>query len=122
MSTTTIPTSGRLMLQRQGDVCIVEFLDNRIVDAQVIAAVEQELEQLLARTAVPKLVISFENVQHVSSAMLGVLIAAQRKAVAQHGNIRLVALNAQLMELFKLTSLHKVFKIFDSTDKALVKF
>lgn len=115
-------SSGSLMVQRQGGVHVVEFLDTSILDQAKIEQIKDELLGLVKNTDVPKIIVSFENVQHVSSAMLGALMALHKAVDNNQGELRVAAIDDRLMEVFKLTRLDKVLKIFDTTDKALLKF
>ncbi len=116
------PTSGALMLQRFADVYIVEFMQSSLLDQATIQKISDEINGVVERMGHPKLIISFENVTHVSSSMLGVLINTQKKARAAHGEVRLAKLPPSIDELFKITNLNKMFKIFENADKAMVKF
>ncbi|MCC6578849.1 MAG: STAS domain-containing protein, partial [Phycisphaeraceae bacterium] len=55
-------------------------------------------------------------------AMLGTIMSLNKKVKGMSGEIRLAAIDKQLMEVFKLTRLDKVLKIYPKTDDALVKF
>jgi anti-anti-sigma factor len=116
------PSSGVLMLQRFADVYIVEFMQSSLLDQATIQKISDELNSVVERMGHPKLIISFENVIHVSSSMLGVLINVQKKAKGGGGEVRLAKLPPTITELFKVTNLNKMFAIFDNADKAMVKF
>lgn len=116
------PSSGVLMLQRFADVYIIEFMQSSLLDQATIQKVSDELDAVVAKMGHPKLIISFENVMHVSSSMLGVLINTHKKAKAEGGEVRLAKLPPSIDELFKITNLNRMFKIFDNADKAMVKF
>ena len=111
-----------LMTHRMGDVQVVEFLETSVLDQLAIERIRRAIADLVDKTGVPKLVISFENVRHISSAMLGVLVSVNKSASAKGGQIRLAGLNDNIAQVFKMTKLDKVMKIYDSSEKALVKF
>lgn len=117
-------TSGQsaLLIQRMEDVRIIEFTDTAILDQMRIERIQQELEQIVDAAGLPKIILSFENVQHISSAMLGTLMSLHRKIHAAGGELRLAAINKNIYEVFKLTRLDKMLKIYKSTDQAMVKF
>jgi len=114
--------SGKLMVQRISDVYVVEFLETNILDQVAIERIKEELMDLITQSGSAKMIISFENVKHVSSAMLGTLMAVNKKVKQEKGELRLAAINKQLMEVFKLTRLDKVLKIFKTSQEALAKF
>ncbi len=111
-----------LMVQRQGDVYIIEFMDTRILDQLAIDKIKNEILALVEKSGVPKFVISFENVKYISSAVLGMLMTVNKTIAKEKGELRLAAIDNSLMEVFKLTRLDKILKIYDTTDNAMYKF
>ncbi len=113
---------SNLMVQRQQDVHIIEFMETRILDQLAIDKIKNEILQLVEQSGVPKFIISFENVKYISSAVLGMLMTVNKKIAKEKGELRLAAIDASLMEVFTLTRLDKILKIFKSTDAAMLKF
>ena len=70
----------------------------------------------------PKLLISFANVDHLSSAALGTLITINNKVRARSGQLRLANIDPQIYEVFKITKLDRIFQIHDTTEKAMASF
>lgn len=116
------PNQSALLIQRMGDVRIIEFTESAILDQSKIERIHEDLTAIVNASGVPKIVLSFENVQHISSAMLGVLMSLNKQIVAMGGELRLAAISKSIMEVFKLTRLDKMLKIYRSSDQALVKF
>ncbi len=116
------PSQSALLLQRMGDVRIVEFTESAILDQSKIDRIHQELQSVVEASGVPKIILSFENVQHISSAMLGVLMSLNKQIKAKDGELRLACISSSIMEVFKLTRLDKLLRIYRSTDQAMVKF
>jgi len=114
--------SGALIVQRMADIHIVEFMETNILDQLMIERIKEELLDLVDRAGHPKIIISFDNVKHISSAMLGTLMAVNKRVKDAKGEVRLTGINDQLMDVFKLTRLDKVLKIFKSVEDATRKF
>ncbi|MDH3584026.1 MAG: STAS domain-containing protein [Phycisphaerae bacterium] len=116
--------TSSLIIQRLGDVRIIEFINTRMVDQVQIDTIARELTELIEKAGVPKLVISFDNVTHVSSAMIGVLIKAnqQAKAKSKKGGVRLAALPKDIADVFKLMKLDKLMKVYKDGDQAALKW
>ncbi len=110
------------MVQRVRDIDVVEFTKDAMIDQANIESMGDELGRLVDRAGHPKLVISFSNVQSVSSAVLGVLIATHKKVKNLKGELRLASISDRIVEVFKLTRLDKMLKIYKSTDEALARF
>ncbi|MDQ7779610.1 MAG: anti-sigma factor antagonist, partial [Planctomycetota bacterium] len=65
---------ARLLVQQQGDITAVSFLDQRILDAQTIDEITTELMALGQDSFKAKILVSFENVEYLSSTVLGKLV------------------------------------------------
>ena len=57
------------------------------------------------------LVVDLAGVSFIDSTGLGVLIGARRRVHALHGSVRLVNVNDQVMRVFEITGLDRVFDI-----------
>ena len=115
-------SSGSLMVQRRTDVHIIEFMEVRILDQLAIDRIKTDILSMVAEAGLPKFIISFENVKYISSAVLGMLMTVNKHILSKDGELRLAAIDKSLMEVFKLTRLDKILKIFKTTDDALAKF
>lgn len=116
------PGQSAVLIQHMGDVRIIEFIESAILDQLKIDRIHQELQTIIEKCGLPKIILSFENVQHVSSAMLGVLMSLNKQIKAGGGELRLVGINGNIMEVFKLTRLDKLLGIYKTVDQAMVKF
>ena len=110
------------VVQRVRDIDVIEFTNDALLDQANIERMGDELVSLVERAGHPKLVISFSNVQSVSSAVLGVLIATHKKVKNLKGELRLASISERIIEVFKLTRLDKMLKIYKTTDEALLRF
>jgi anti-anti-sigma factor len=82
----------------------------------------EELLSLVESMARPRVLISFENVEHLSSAALAALITASNAIGARDGQLRLSDLSPQLLQVFTITRLDQLFVIHDSAADALESF
>lgn len=104
------------------DARIVEFADRKILEELSIAEIGEELSELVNSTPGIKLLLSFNNVEHLSSAALGMLITLNKQVGATSGKLKLSDITPQIFEVFKITRLNKLFDIHDSRDAALSSF
>ena len=111
-----------LSVTQHKDVRIVEFTNNRILDEANIAEIGQTLTALIEERTAPKLLLDFSTVDHLSSAALGMLINANNKIRETNGQLRLTNIKVQILEVFKITRLDKLFKIFPTRAEALASF
>ena len=113
---------SRLRVKKEGDVTQVEFVDRNILDEGYIQQIGAEIDDLIADESAPKLLLSFSNVDHLSSAALGTLINIDKKVKARSGELRLSDIDPQIHEVFVITHLDKLFKIHDEASDALKSF
>ena len=115
-------TSSRLRVRREGEITQVEFIDRNILDEANIQQIGDEIGRLVEASTSPKLLISFANVDHLSSAALGTLITVNNKVKARSGQLRLANIDPQIYEVFKITKLDRIFQIHETTEKAMASF
>lgn len=100
----------------------IEFLDRNILEEANIQQIGEEISSLIDSQANPRLLISFENVEHLSSAALGTLITINNKIRQKGGQLRLANIDPQIYEVFVITKLNKLFQIHDDSDAAIASF
>lgn len=103
---------SRLKINRSGGICEVEFVDRKILDELCIAELQDELTRLVDGEPGIKLLLNFANVDHLSSAALGMLITLNKRVQQQNGVLKLSDIKPQILEVFKITRLNKVLNIY----------
>ncbi|TKB97900.1 STAS domain-containing protein [Pedobacter cryophilus] len=68
----------------------------------------------------PKLVIDMSNIKYMDSSFIGALVAGLKHVLSKNGEMGLVNIQDDVLALFELTRLDKVFKIYDSVEDALI--
>jgi anti-sigma B factor antagonist len=109
-------------LTQEKDVRVVEFTNSKIIDELNIAEIGQTLTAIIDETANPKLLLDFGQVDHLSSAALGMLINANGRIKAKNGQLRLANIKPQIFEVFQITKLNKLFYIHPTRQEALASF
>ena len=107
---------------QQKDVRVVEFTNNKILDEGNIKEIGDTLNALIDEMEIPKLLLDFATVDHLSSAALGMLINANNRIKSKDGMFRLANIKPQILEVFRITKLDKLFKIQTTRDEALRSF
>ncbi len=67
----------------------------------------------------PKLVLDMAKIEYMDSSFIGALVAGLKKVLSKSGEMGLTNINDDVMSLFELTRLDKVFKIFDDLEDAI---
>ncbi len=114
--------SSHLKVKRSDSVSVVEFADRKILEELSIQEIGEELDELVESEPGVKLLLNFKNVDHLSSAALGMLITLNKKIKERDGDLKLSDINRQIFEVFKITKLNRVFDIHDHADDAMAAF
>jgi anti-anti-sigma factor len=69
-----------------------------------------------------QIVVNLEKVEFTDSSFLGALLAGHKVALEKEGGISLCHLSPQVKNVFEVTYMNRIFKIFDSVDKAIANF
>jgi anti-sigma B factor antagonist len=115
-------TPARLNVTVEKDAAIVEFMENKILDELNIAEIGQALSSLIDAKDRPKVLLDFSHVDHLSSAALGMLIDVNNRIKQQNGQLRLSNIKPQIMEVFVITKLNRLFRIADTRAEAMSSF
>ncbi len=104
------------------DIAVVEFTNNKILDESVLEDIRNALSRLVEAAIAPKLLLDFSNVDHMSSAALGMLINVNKSIRDKNGQLRLANIKPQIFEVFVTTKLNKVFKVLGDRNAAIESF
>ena len=113
---------AELHSQTNGEVMVVYLGHTRVVDQAKIDEIARTLEKLLNRCEHGKMLLNFEGVKFMGSAMLGKLITLNKRCKDAAVHLKLCSIDPQIMQVFKMTKLDKVFQIFDDEERALSAF
>lgn len=111
-----------LQVNEQKGVFICEFTSNKVLDESNIKEIGDILGNLIDGRNYPKILLDFTNVDHLSSAALGMLINANNRLRQKNGQLRLCKIRPQILEVFAITKLNKLFRILPTRDEALESF
>ena len=114
--------SPHLTIRKEKTVEIVDFSDRKILEELSIREIEDELFALVSANPSIQLLLNLANVEHLSSAALGMLINLQKEVGRQNGRLKLADIRPQIYEVFKITRLSKMFDIHRSVPDALGSF
>ena len=112
----------RLEVNDVGDISVVHFRDQKIIEDLGIQELGQELFNLVEVENRMKLVLNFSAVDFLSSAALGKLITLDKKVKAKKGALRLCNIRPEIYEVFAITRLDRLFQIKDDEADALASF
>ena len=112
----------RLDVSEVGDVTVVHFRDQRIIEDLGIQEMGQELLHLVEGENRKKLLLNFSSVSFMSSAALGKLITLDKKVKAKGGVLKLCSIRPEIYEVFAITRLDRLFDIRKDESDGLGSF
>jgi anti-sigma B factor antagonist len=108
--------------RKRSDTLTVQFTDESILDDVVIAQLGRRLIELLKRQSPKRVILDFRNVRFMSSAIIGKFVLLNKCALERRIDLRFCSVRPNLMALFKITRLHRVFKFGADDLRRSVRF
>ena len=104
-----------LRFRETPDRIIVFFSDSKIADEDQLQEAKQGLQEIGQHAAdvAKKLGIDFSGIQFMSSAMLNELVHINNFAKQNSLDLRLANLSPELLEVFEITRLDRIFRLDD---------
>lgn len=117
-----IHSMSAITTAKHDEVLVVGFTDSKILDSQRIEQVGRELQDVVGQADHKKLLLNFHGVSFMSSAMITKLVMLNKLCKAQGVNLKFCEVSPNVLEVFKITRLNKLFDIQDGEEKALASF
>ncbi len=112
----------RLDVNEVGEVTVVRFRDQKIIEDINIQELGHEMFRLVEVENRQKLLLNFSSVDFLSSAALGKLITLDKKVKSHGGTLKLSNIRPEIYEVFAITKLNRLFDIKDDEADALAAF
>lgn len=102
----------------------VKLVRFRVAAIRTETEVEAMGQSLLDLATEPgtRVVLSFLGVEHLTSLVLGKLIHVHRQLAEAGGELRLADIDPRIYEVFTITRLDRLFKIYEREDEAVASF
>ncbi len=113
------PPTSPLQVEQVGDATVVRFTRRTILDGDTIEAIGARLLAVAAAGDCRKLVVNFDRVESLTSAMLGKLVAVQRKLEAHGGRVAFCKVDPFLLQIFNLVRLPDLVPICADEQEAI---
>jgi anti-anti-sigma factor len=110
---------ANLLIQRVGEVTVVDLQEARILDASLVEQLGQELYRLVDGMNRKKLILDFSKVRFLSSAAISVLLVLRKKVAAVRGTLVICGLRRELKEVFDIMNINKLFKFCVDEQEAM---
>ncbi len=115
-------TKSCLLIENRGGVAVVSFLDFSVLDRAQINKIGDELIDLVDEQGRKMVLINFEGVDYLASAVLGKLIPLHKRVAKKKGQLKLCGIKPSIHKVFEITKLDKEFAIYTDEDQAMADF
>ncbi|MGZ5006968.1 MAG: STAS domain-containing protein [Methylobacter sp.] len=96
----------------------VVFIKEQRVDAHNSGELKEAILHLIEQGEV-KIIVQLEHVRFIDSSGLGALLSGYKNAATRSGKLALANMQQQVLSMFELTRLNRVFEIYADLDEAL---
>jgi len=117
-----VPIKPAVSVQYSGKATVVTFTNEKILEEKDIRTLQDSIMPVIEQSEQINLVLDFQNVKFLSSAVLGLLLRISKKVYERDGQLRLCNINRKIFEIFRITRLNKIFDIFDDLESAMAGF
>ena len=112
------PVKPRISVMFAENATFVTLTDENILEVNDIRALQESIMPVVDQAERINLILDFQNVRFLSSAVLGLLIRISKKIYERNGQLRLCNINPKIHEIFKITRLTKIFDIYQDVESA----
>ena len=116
-----MPKDAMLNIRKQNDVAIVGFATSRILDQSNVQQLGDEFDALVDKYKLGKIVVNFNGVTYMSSAVMGKLVSLLKKVKTAKGKLTLCNIEDSIFEIFEIMRFDKMFQIRDTEDEAVAE-
>lgn len=114
--------SPRILVENTAGITVARFVDHQILAEDVILDIEEQLNDLAVTHAAEPIVVSFHEVQFMSSTILAMLLRLSRSVTKAGGQLKLCGISPHLMDVFKITRFDRLFDIHAEEWSAIDSF
>ena len=107
---------------KRDDILFLEIGDFRLLDEARIEQLEKDIYEAIDQSSEGRVVLDFRNVEFMSSAMLGKLVKVHKKCQGFKVKLKLCSVSPEILEVFKITRLNKLFDIEKDAESARKAF
>lgn len=111
----------QMVVLDRGGVKLVRFRSGSILKEGEAEVIGRELLEL-AETPGQRVVLSFLGVVHLTSLVLGKLIHFRKRLAEAGGEVRLADIDPRIYEVFSVTRLDRLFRIYEREEDAMASF
>lgn len=93
------------------EILTVYLLDARVLEESLLDQLYQEIMAEIEKTTEGRVILDFQKVRFMSSSMLGKLVHIRKRCKEFKVKLKFSAIDKEILEVFKITKLDKLFDI-----------
>jgi anti-sigma B factor antagonist len=97
---------------------VISFLSTAIPNETEVGEAAAALNHYMSNAAEKTIILDLSRVRIMSSAMIGELVKFRKNCQQQNKKLKLCGLNGDVREVFRITKMDKLFKIYENRKKA----
>lgn len=97
--------------------CTVLFIKEERIDAHNSAELKGTILRLIEQGEI-NIIVQLEQVRFIDSSGLGALLSGHKNAAAKSGKLVITNLQQQVLSMFELTRLNRIFEIYADLNEA----
>ena len=97
--------------------CTILFIKEERIDAHNSGELKEAVLHLIEQGEV-NIIVQLEHVRFIDSSGLGALLSGYKNAAAKSGKLTLANMQQQVLSMFELTRLNRVFDIYADLNEA----
>lgn len=118
----TMSEGSIVSFEASGPVTVATVRTTSVLDAANVGQFGHELQKQVRAHPGTHLLLDFERVEYLSSAVLTELLRTKKALAETKGTIRLCALTAEIKKVFEITNLDQIFPIETDLESALPRY
>ena len=111
-----------LIFEPRGEITVAHVQAVTVLDADNVNHFGEEALSYVSEHPGTNLLLDFQHVAYLSSAVLTELIKLKNTLEGSQGSVRLCSLNPQIRKVFEITNLDQVFVIEKDVETAIPKY
>lgn len=111
-----------LEVEQVGDVTVIRVTGKRLLETTQIDGMSQTLQRLAGDPGRSSMLLDFNTVEFLSSAVLAALLSLRKALRAHGGRLALCGLRPNVREVFAITGLEGPLNVYPSEQEALQSF
>ncbi len=109
------------IVNKQGQISVLRLKD-LMHEQQAVTQLKHDVRQMIEGTDKPRLILDMQDVNRISSMMLGVIMALNLRVKRQDGEMRMCHIQPDIMLAFSLVKLDVIVSLDDTLEDSYEAF